>query len=126
MLDDGCDHHVVIVGDPGQRAVALVSAASVVHARVQDVADGHVDVVGADVLQKVDNLRAGRRHVQFGEGGIVGDGHRLAARPVFLAHAFEPVRLHERVGVGHAERRLHPSAANYVKENELNKLNRIN
>ena len=92
---------------PGQTTVVLVSALFIVHARVYDAADGYVDVVGADALQKVDDLATARSQVQFGERArVVDQSHGLASGAVLVAHVGEPVRFHQRVGVEDAVGRL--------------------
>jgi hypothetical protein len=48
-----------VLGDPDDAAVVLVSPEVVLHAGVDDVAHGDLNVVGAEVLQEVHHLPGG-------------------------------------------------------------------
>src|SRR6266850_1810493 len=78
-----------VPGEPGDREIALEAAALVEHGRVHDASGWHGDVVGAEPLEN--GFGVATLHEELGEGGLVEEGHGLAARAVLGGGVGEPV-----------------------------------
>ena len=83
------DDSEAILAEPGDREVALDSAACVQHLRVRDRADVPDDAVGAEALEQRRRALAG--NLELGERGLVEESRRLAAGAVLGADRRRPV-----------------------------------
>ena len=73
------------------------------HARVPDMTDGHVDVVGAQFLQKVNHGGSGGPKVELGKGGVITNSYFGSSGMKLFRDFFEPGRLEKGLGFGNAD-----------------------
>lgn len=88
-----------------QRAIVLVAPIGILHARVYDGTHGHIDIIGAEILQQLNDLVALGPEVVLGERAVVGDANAFAAGAIFRCHMIEPGRLAEGASLCNAETR---------------------
>lgn len=86
-----------------QRAIVLVAPIMILHARVYDGTHGHINIIGAEILQQLHDLVALGPEVVLGERAVVGDANAFATGAIFRCHMIEPGRLAEGASLCNAE-----------------------